>query len=143
MNFGLEGTAFVLSVGTAEPRKNLRRLLWAFDRSELWRDGVRLAVVGPTGWRFELTGAMTSMSDEAAAHVVGDAALDPLEGGVLALGAVAADQVEPLLLHVLEQFRDICRVVLQVAIEGGDDLAAGGVDAGEHRRALPGVLFKL
>ena len=85
---GLDGP-FVLSVGTAEPRKNLRRLLWAFDRSELWRDGVRLAVVGPTGWRFELTGAMTSMSDEAAAHVVALGRVTDDELGALYRDAVA------------------------------------------------------
>ncbi len=85
---GLDGP-YVLSVGTAEPRKNLRRLLWAFDRSELWRDGVRLAIVGPTGWRFELAGAVTSMSDDAAAHVIALGRVTDDELGALYRGAAA------------------------------------------------------
>jgi glycosyltransferase involved in cell wall biosynthesis len=47
---GLDGR-FVLSVGTIEPRKNLERLIDAFERlSPELRAGLRLAVVGPAGW---------------------------------------------------------------------------------------------
>jgi glycosyltransferase involved in cell wall biosynthesis len=45
--FGLGGR-YVLSVGTLEPRKNLARLVAAFER--LPQRDVTLAVVGPEGW---------------------------------------------------------------------------------------------
>ena len=42
---------FLLSVGTLEPRKNLRRLLAAHAAaSTTWDEAVPLVVVGPTGW---------------------------------------------------------------------------------------------
>src|SRR5690606_9702198 len=44
---GLE-RPFVLFAGTAEPRKNLHRLVEAFRR--LGRDDVDLVLVGPDGW---------------------------------------------------------------------------------------------
>jgi glycosyltransferase involved in cell wall biosynthesis len=45
--YGLD-RPYVLSVGTLEPRKNLRRLVDAFDR--LGHDDRLLAIVGPEGW---------------------------------------------------------------------------------------------
>jgi len=39
---------YVVCVGTLEPRKNLRRLLQAWDR--LARDDVELVLIGPGGW---------------------------------------------------------------------------------------------
>jgi len=45
------GSAFILSVGTLEPRKNLGRLLVAFDRARQdVADLPPLVVVGPRGW---------------------------------------------------------------------------------------------
>ena len=42
---------YVLSVGTAEPRKNLGRLIDAYARSGLAVSGTELVIVGPLGWR--------------------------------------------------------------------------------------------
>ncbi len=49
--FGV-GERFVLWVGTAEPRKNLDRLLEAWKR--LGRTGEELVLVGPAGWKSNL-----------------------------------------------------------------------------------------
>ena len=43
-----EGGDYVLAVSTLEPRKNLPRLMEAFDRADL--DGLELRVVGAEGW---------------------------------------------------------------------------------------------
>jgi glycosyltransferase involved in cell wall biosynthesis len=49
--YGLAGAPYVLSVGSLEPRKNLRTLVSAFARMPLGDGaGARLALVGPTGW---------------------------------------------------------------------------------------------
>lgn len=45
---------FALAVGTLEPRKNLRRLLEAWGRSDLERRGWSLVLAGPKGWGPEL-----------------------------------------------------------------------------------------
>ncbi|OGK17022.1 hypothetical protein A2690_02520 [Candidatus Roizmanbacteria bacterium RIFCSPHIGHO2_01_FULL_39_12b] len=44
---------FVLSVGKVEPRKNLPRLIEAFDKLE--KDDIDLVIVGTTGWDQQLT----------------------------------------------------------------------------------------
>ncbi len=45
---------FILSVGTLEPRKNLARLVQAFDKMRRDRSGPKmLALAGPNGWRYE------------------------------------------------------------------------------------------
>ena len=45
---------FILSVGTLEPRKNLVRLVQAFDKMRRDRSGPKmLALAGPNGWRYE------------------------------------------------------------------------------------------
>lgn len=49
--YGLE-RPYVLSVGTAEPRKNLRAVLAAFRRLD--RPDVDLVIVGPRGWHEDL-----------------------------------------------------------------------------------------
>jgi glycosyltransferase involved in cell wall biosynthesis len=63
---GLTGR-YVLSVGTLEPRKNLRRLLDAFARMTADGDGrhadVTLAVVGPDGWGESLAEPAASLGD--------------------------------------------------------------------------------
>lgn len=45
-------TPYVLCVGTLEPRKNLRRLIKAFEllKDEQALEGIRLVLVGPPGW---------------------------------------------------------------------------------------------
>ena len=45
---------YVLWSGTIEPRKNLPRLLEAFERVRIRHDDVRLVLVGPQGWNEEL-----------------------------------------------------------------------------------------
>ncbi|MEJ7584268.1 MAG: glycosyltransferase family 1 protein [Acidimicrobiales bacterium] len=47
---GLDGP-YVLSVGTAEPRKNLARLMEAFATPTLDDRAIDLVVVGPAGWQ--------------------------------------------------------------------------------------------
>jgi glycosyltransferase involved in cell wall biosynthesis len=44
------GDAYILFVGTIEPRKNIARLLAAFDESGLAED-YELVIAGPIGWR--------------------------------------------------------------------------------------------
>jgi glycosyltransferase involved in cell wall biosynthesis len=47
-------TPFILTVGTLEPRKNLVRLVQAFDKMRRERSGPKmLAIAGPNGWRYE------------------------------------------------------------------------------------------
>jgi glycosyltransferase involved in cell wall biosynthesis len=45
---------YALAVGTLEPRKNLPRLLAAWDASGLTGEGWRLVLAGPKGWGAEL-----------------------------------------------------------------------------------------
>lgn len=52
--FGIDGP-FVLSVGTAEPRKNLSGLIEAYRRTRLSSEGVSLVVAGPVGWQMSMT----------------------------------------------------------------------------------------
>ena len=59
----------------------------------------------------------------------------PAQGRILAAVAPAAHQVKTL-VQLLQQQRDVGRIVLQVAIEGDDHLAAAGVKTGCHRRRL-------
>jgi glycosyltransferase involved in cell wall biosynthesis len=47
---GLRGRRFVLSVGTAEPRKDLPGLVEAFDQVAAQEDDVALVLAGPPGW---------------------------------------------------------------------------------------------
>ena len=69
------GGEFLLSVGTLEPRKNLRRLLEAYGeaRSQLPEDWP-LLVVGPTGWKND-----SSPMDPAGVHSLGS-----VDDGILA-----------------------------------------------------------
>ena len=62
------------------------------------------------------SGVAHAVASETAAHEVGDAALETLEGGVLALGTVAADEVIAF-LQLLEHGRDVGGVVLQIPIQ--------------------------
>jgi glycosyltransferase involved in cell wall biosynthesis len=47
---GRAGRRFILSVGTAEPRKDLPGLVKAFDRVAEQHDDVALVLAGPPGW---------------------------------------------------------------------------------------------
>ena len=57
---GLDGPV-VLWVGTVEPRKNLRVLARAVASLDL--EGLTLVVVGPTGWREDLSAAVAPLGD--------------------------------------------------------------------------------
>ena len=60
--FDLQGR-YVLSVGTLEPRKNLRRLIEAFSRAA--PTDVSLAIVGPTGWQEDVASVVAPLGDRA------------------------------------------------------------------------------
>lgn len=62
VRFNLQGR-YVLSVGTLEPRKNLRRLIDAFGRAA--PPDVSLAIVGPTGWQEDLATAIAPLGERA------------------------------------------------------------------------------
>jgi hypothetical protein len=83
-----------------------------------------------------------AVAGKTAADAVGDAALKAFESGVLAGGAVPADEVDAV-LEFFEELEDISGIVLEIAIEEHDDLSAGGVDAGIHGGTLAGILFEL
>lgn len=51
VRFGLEPLAYVLSVGTLEPRKNTVRLVRAFELLAAQDPRVKLVLVGDVGWR--------------------------------------------------------------------------------------------
>ncbi len=61
---------FLLSVGTAEPRKNLARLLQAFELSELWQTGMTLVLAGPEGWQVELGDLLESLATQVRSSIV-------------------------------------------------------------------------
>jgi alpha-1,3-rhamnosyl/mannosyltransferase len=49
---GVEPGSFILAVGTLEPRKNLVRLIEAFELLAPERSDLRLVLVGAPGWRY-------------------------------------------------------------------------------------------
>ena len=70
---------------------------------------------------------------------VGEPGGDPLRERVLAALPPAADHVEVALLQPGHEPRDVGRVVLQVAVRGHDDVAAGVVEARREGRRLAEV----
>jgi glycosyltransferase involved in cell wall biosynthesis len=50
LRYGLD-SPYVLFIGTLQPRKNLERLLVAFDRVAAERPGLLLALAGASGWQ--------------------------------------------------------------------------------------------
>jgi glycosyltransferase involved in cell wall biosynthesis len=82
-SYGLTGP-YLLVVGTIEPRKNLRRLVQAFERLRQQGHGdLTLAIAGPPGW------------DE---HFLTDLAASPARDGIVYLGFVPLEQL-PSLYH--------------------------------------------
>lgn len=86
--FGLDAP-FLLSVGTAEPRKNLGRLVAAYAKTGLAREGVLLALVGPAGWQMSMSDLLDDLEPEVRCGVrslgaVTDAELAALYGQCLA-----------------------------------------------------------
>ena len=53
MRFGLDIGEYILFIGTLEPRKNISRLIEAYDL--LYKDGIKLPIViiGKRGWYYE------------------------------------------------------------------------------------------
>ena len=73
-------------------------------------------------------------------HPVGDDGWD-LTGHELVLALVApADHDIEALPDLFQEQGDVARVVLEIAVHGDDDLAAGVLDAGDHGRGLAVVL---
>ena len=79
---------------------------------------------------------------ETAPNEIRDPARDPFYGGVLALGAIAANEVGAA-LDLGEEARNIGRIVLQIAVDKNRDGAAGRMQTCIHRRALPRVALEL
>jgi glycosyltransferase involved in cell wall biosynthesis len=80
---------YLLFVGTLQPRKNLERLLAAFDRVAASEPSLTLVLVGAIGWQPErLTNALGALAARDRVKVLGfvdDADLPPLMSGALAL----------------------------------------------------------
>ena len=86
-------------------------------------------------------GVADAVAGEAAADEIGEAALEAFEGGVAAFGAVAADEVVALMEEV-NHGGEVMGVVLEVAVEEGDEGGGGGHDAGVHGGGLAAILGK-
>ena len=115
--------AYVLSVGTAEPRKNLTAVFAAFAR--LGRDDVDLVVVGPRGWGEDLA-ALAGHVPRERVHLLGFVPAADLAG--LYAGAAAfcyPSLFEGFGLPVLEAMAQGAAVVTSA----GTSLAEVGGDA--------------
>ncbi|HYF45768.1 MAG TPA: glycosyltransferase family 1 protein, partial [Acidimicrobiales bacterium] len=73
------GEAYVLWVGTAEPRKNLAVLLDAF--AKVARPGLTLALVGPEGWNEDVAARIGDRTDVRTLGFVADEDLAALYAG--------------------------------------------------------------
>ena len=86
---------------------------------------------------------------EELAHRVGDSGGDDAPGRVVPFLPEPGYHAEVAVLageNRLDHLRDVGRVVLAVAVHGGDQFAAGMPDSGSDRRALPvasGMLYHL
>jgi glycosyltransferase involved in cell wall biosynthesis len=86
---------FLLSVGTLEPRKNLRRLFNAYvAASRAWDEEVALVVVGPAGWG----DAWGDATGDAAGDAAGDAGAS---ARIRFAGSVAASTLAGLYARAL------------------------------------------
>jgi hypothetical protein len=83
-------------------------------------------------------GVAHPVAGEPAPDKIGDAALQAFESGILAFGPVTADEVVAF-MEPDEHGRDIAGVILEVAVQQGDDGGGGSHDAGVHGRRLAAV----
>lgn len=121
LRFDLPGR-YVLSVGTLEPRKNLRRLIEAFSRAA--PTDVSLAIVGPEGWQEDLASATAPLGDRAKTlGFVSRSDLVALYGGAAAF--VYPSLFEGFGLPVLEAMAQGAPVVTSAGT-ATEELATGG-----------------
>jgi alpha-1,3-rhamnosyl/mannosyltransferase len=122
--YGLTGP-YLLVVGTIEPRKNLRRLVQAFERLRQERDhgGLMLAIAGPQGW------------DE---HFLDDVAANPAREAIRYLGFVPLGDL-PSLYHY-------ARAVTYPSVYEGfglpvlEAMCCSSVVVASHSSSLPEIL---
>ena len=76
------------------------------------------------------------LSDQCIGHLGGQFAHDQR---ILALTAPALQEIQVACEQLLDHTRDVGRVVLQITVQGCDQLAAGCVEAGLHGRGLTEV----
>lgn len=117
--YGL-GDRYVLCVGTLEPRKNLGRLLQAWEMVP--RDGAQLVVVGPDGWG-DVGRGSSPPSDVVFTGFVPTATRDALYAG--AAVSVYPSLFEGFGLPVLESMALGCPVITSRGTST-EELVAGG-----------------
>ncbi len=83
--FGLGPGEYLLSIGTVEPRKNIVRLVGAFERLAQERPGLRLVLVGAPGWR--RAGIERRLADS------------PMSHRIIATGYLPEDVVQHLVIN--------------------------------------------
>ncbi len=93
------------------------------------------APIGFEGASVVVKGHAGDLADELVGQHGGKLAVDEW---ILAVFAPAADYVDSLVI-MLEEQGDVVRVVLEVGIEGDDDIAGRGVEAGAHGGGLAEV----
>ncbi|MEP7158401.1 MAG: glycosyltransferase family 1 protein [Chloroflexota bacterium] len=112
---------YILFVGTIEPRKNIERLVAAFEQLGAARPELRLVLAGAPGWRFLPIERRINAS--------------PLRERILRLGYVAEDELLPLIAN--------SAAVAYVSLYEGfgmpvlDALAAGAPVVTSRRTAMP------
>ena len=82
-----------------------------------------------------------SVLENSTANSVGNARADQSPARVLSFGTHTGDHSHIVRLARLQQqsdhARDICRIILSVAIERGNNVARGSIDSGHEGGALP------
>ncbi|MBW3632288.1 MAG: glycosyltransferase family 4 protein [Chloroflexi bacterium] len=119
--WAVEPGGYVLSVATLEPRKNLRRLISAFERFSPRHPHLRLVLMGGKGWR-------TRTIDEALG-------VSPVRNRIVTTGYVTDDERQALLQH--------CAVFAYVSLYEGyglpivEAMAAGAPVVTSNASSMP------
>lgn len=104
--YGLDGVAYLLSVGTVQPRKNYSRVIEAVARARQHGHDLHYAIVGGKGWlEDEMRRTIARLGAQPYVHLLGlvdDADLPALYSGARAL--IMASLYEGFGLPVLEAF---------------------------------------